>query len=142
MRRQQIMVDLRKFISTIETPQSLEGARGQRLWDTEEPATLLGISDTLVQAASIIVDHKIAIALGYETNNNSMFYSGAEIDWVMRIVEPMIKTVQQTKKLEVENHKQVLSLLSRGRVNIDEAKGLLEMLDKKMQLDLMSAFTE
>ena len=76
------MVDFKKLVEESEGPMDLTQARGKSLFDEGEEPSLMGISEKLIQAANVIVDHRIAIALGLETNKNAIFYNNAESEWI------------------------------------------------------------
>lgn len=130
-------MDLQKMINESDGPEDVKELKGQRLFDTAEEPTLGGMVDKLIHAANVIVDHRIAIAVGLETNKNAIFYNNNECEWVLKQVEPMLKTVEQTKKIQAESMKDVTKLLSKGKISIAEAKEYLNIIQQQTAMDLL-----
>ena len=133
------MVDFKKLVEESEGPIDLKNSRNKPLFDEpgEEPS-LQGISEKLIQAANVIVDHRIAIALGLETNQNSIFYNGAETEWILGRVEPMLKAIQQTKKIKADQTSDIIKLLEKGKLSINEARSMIELINQKQTMELLS----
>ena len=129
--------DFKKLVEESDGPEALVGMRNKPLFDLSDEPSLVGISDKLVRAANVIVDHKIAIALGLETNNNSIFFNQPEVEWILARVEPMLKTVQQTKKIQAESMADVVSLLKDGKVSLSEAKQVMDLVAQKSTMALL-----
>lgn len=134
----QPMVDFKKLVEESEGPMDLKAARSKPLFDTDEEPSLQGISEKLIQAANVITDHKIAIALGLETNQNAIFFSGAETEWILARVEPMLKAVQQTKKIKADQTSDIIKLLEKGKLSIAEARSMIELINQKQTMELLS----
>ena len=131
------MVDFKKLVEESEGPMDLTQARGKSLFDEGEEPSLMGISEKLIQAANVIVDHRIAIALGLETNKNAIFYNNAESEWILARVEPMIKSIQQAKKIKADQTNDVIGLLKKGKLSIQEAKDMIDLINQKESMDML-----
>lgn len=131
------MDDFKKMVEESDGPMDLKAQRGSRLFDLDEEPSLAGMSDKLIRAANVIVDHKIAIALGFEANPNSIFFNQPEVEWILARVEPMLKTVQQTKKIQAEGMADVTKMLANGKISINEAKQIMELVAQKDTMALL-----
>ena len=135
------MVDIRKYLKENKEKPILKNEKvSERIFTPpEEDYTVAGIMDMMIQAAGIITEHKIAIALGYESNWNVPYYNGAEIDWIMKHVTPILKAAQETKKITAQNATKVIELLGKGKLTPTEAMQYLQIIEKKETLDLIES---
>ena len=90
--------------------------------------------DDLIEAASVIVKHKTQLALGKDPEDESYKYNGQEQAWVMNYVEPMIKQAQQIRAIEAQNSTEIIRMLTKGRITIEEAIQLMTLM--KIQVDV------
>lgn len=131
------MEDFKKLIAESDGPMDLANMRTVALFNTDEEPTLTGIVQKLICAANVIIDHRIAIGLGLETNKNAIFFNNDECNWILHQIAPMMKTVQQVKKIQAENVSDVIKQLSKGKMSISEAKELMELVAQKSAMDLL-----
>ena len=131
------MVDFKNLVEESEGPMNLTTTRGKPLFDTDEDPTVESIAEKLVCAANVIVDHRIAIALGLEQNTNAIFYSTNECEWIIAQIQPMLQAIQQTKKIQAENMKDITKLLNKGKVSIVEAKELMNVVAQISTMELL-----
>ena len=102
--------------------------------ENKESASIAGIVDDLIAAASVIVKHKTQLALGKDPEDESYKYNGTEQAWVMSYVEPMIKQAQQIRAIEAQNSTEIIKMLTKGRLTIEEAVQLMSLM--KIQVDV------
>lgn len=102
--------------------------------DKNESASIAGIVDDLIDAAAIIVKHKTQLALGQDPEDESYKYNGTEQAWVMNYVEPMIKQAQQIRAIEAQNSTEIIKMLTKGKLTIEEAIQLMSLM--KIQVDV------
>lgn len=130
-------MDLQQMLADSDGPVDAKAIRGKPLFKAGDEPTLLGIADKLIQAANIIVDHRIAIALGLETNSNAIFYNAPETEWILSQVAPMLKAMQQTKKIKADHMKDITKLIGKGKISLTEAKDLMEVVSQMTTLELL-----
>jgi uncharacterized FlgJ-related protein len=99
-----------------------------------EAASIAGIVDNLIEAAAVIVKHKTQLALGKDPEDESYKYNGTEQAWVMNYVEPMIKQAQQIRAIEAQNSTEIIKMLTKGKLTIEEAIQLMSLM--KIQVDV------
>jgi len=82
----------------------------------------------------VIVKHKTQLALGKDPEDESYKYNGTEQAWVMNYVEPMIKQAQQIRAIEAQNSTEIIKMLVKGKLTIEEAVQLMSLM--KIQVDV------
>jgi len=102
--------------------------------ENKSEATISSIVDNLIEAAAVIVKHKTQLALGKDPDDESYKYNGTEQAWVMNYVEPMIKQAQQIRAIEAQNSTEIIKMLTKGRITIEEAIQLMSLM--KIQVDV------
>ena len=55
---------------------------------------------------------------------------------IVTLIEPLMKAVQQTRKIQAETHRDIVKQLRSGKITIDEAKALSPIVDKRAEEDL------
>jgi len=126
----------KEMVEESDGPEDLTETRGKALFGDE--ISLNAISEKLIEAANVITDHRIAIALGKEVNSNSIFYNSSESEWILKQVEPMIRALEQTKKIHVQHMKDVTQLVGKGKLSLTEAKSYMELVTKQTTMDLLN----
>lgn len=112
--------------------------------EPEGDKNLNDIVNMLVKNAYRFLEWKLIAAINQEVGmeieaeglpEGYFNFDHQKLDYIIDLVRPMLKDVQQTKKIQAESSKQIISMLSNGKITIAEAKGLFEMIDAKVELE-------
>ena len=98
------------------------------------------ITDLLIDTAYQIVDYKGKVALGVpseELPENYISFDDSSQNYIMDLVRPMLRTAQQIKKVQADSVKDVIKQLSKGKLTIDEATKLIELIGTKVEAEVM-----
>jgi len=93
------------------------------------------VVDDLVSNVSRVLKYKAGIAFGLEPPEDHYMYNMKEQENLLEIVKPMLATVQQTRVIEAESAKDVIKLISNGKVTVSEATMLLSLMKTKNQVE-------
>ena len=135
------MDNFKRLVEESDGPMDLSNMKSSPLFNLDEEVKLGGIVEKLVHAANVIVDHRIAIAIGLERNANAIYYNSEAAEWILSQVAPMLKTVQQTKKINAESMAGVTEQLKKGKITIPEAKAMMELINQKSTMDRLEELT-
>ena len=93
------------------------------------------ITDVLLSGAKSLVEHKVRRALGLPSLLDRSYVDPKEYNDVWEALVPMMQSLTIREKINAENSKQILSLLSKGKINITEAKELMNILKVKSEIE-------
>lgn len=100
-----------------------------------ETQDITEIAENLISVAKRIYDYRIAIALGEKPkealNHGFIDYQ----QYIIDLVEPMIKDYQQTKNIDAKSASEVIKLLGKGKVTPREAIELLTVIGKTIEVE-------
>jgi polyhydroxyalkanoate synthesis regulator phasin len=96
------------------------------------------ISVEIVEAATLTARIWAKEASGKELSEEEelMLATGEERrQWIMKIMEPVIKSFVTVQKVEAENSKLVLQSFKQGKLGADDAMKIIQMLKGKAELE-------
>ena len=100
-----------------------------------KPQKVDEIAEKLISVANRIYDYRIAIALG-EKPDEALNQGYVEYQqYIIDLVEPMIKDYQQSKNIDAKSASEVIKLLGRGKVTPKEAIELLTVIGKTIEVE-------
>jgi len=100
---------------------------------------LYDAAEALLESAEQMVRHKVNRALGKPSELDMSAVDEREHDLLWKTLEPMLQNLSHRSELEVENVKDVMTLLKGGIITISEAKEL--MLIMKIKAEAISIET-
>ncbi len=121
---------------------------------TKDNKILVGdVLDDLVNAASTFLKYRIGVAMGKTPPPGSENYNPAEQKYIIDLVKPLLEKAQQSKAVEANSSRDVIKLLTKGKITPNEAKELLmlmkdqtlverEELKVGLQRELTDSFTK
>jgi len=101
--------------------------------------------DELIEAAHLIVKHKIFLAIGDQNEKKGeedfqpeapilpYRYQEEHANWVMEMVEPHLAKAQILREIEMNNSSQVMGLMASGKITLKEAQQLVSLM--RVQID-------
>lgn len=92
------------------------------------------IIENLVRVTSEILIYKANKAMGKKSDTVDDNYVPALQDELLKLAKPLIQSYGVTKSLSAQSAADVTKLLSKGKIDINEAKELLELITKKQEL--------
>ena len=104
-------------------------------FDGRKNVTIETIAQHILVAADRIYRYHITVALGQEQPEG---VAGGDIKFqqkILKVVEPMLKDYQESKKLDASSSGEVIKLLSKGKINANEALSLLKVIQTKIQVE-------
>jgi hypothetical protein len=113
------------------------------------------IVDDLVDTVGTILKYRSMVAMGIKLDAEETGYPNWDKkhqNELVDLVKPLIKNAQQSRIIEAECSKDVIKLLTKGKIATKEAMGLLALMDTKnrveegelkiqMQKDIMGMFS-
>lgn len=124
---------------------------------TPRRRTLTDIVDLLVDRAFQILEWKYeaAITVGNWNHDKDRLpadwpsYDHSTLNELVDIIKPMLRSVQETRKLEAQTSKDVTAMLSKGKISMQEGMKLLALMktqkdveEKEMSLDVQRKLLE
>jgi len=64
-----------------------------------------------------------------------MNYDHKLLDSILDMVKPLLSSAQQTKKVEAETAKDIVALIKTGKLSIEEAMKLMNLLKSKVEVE-------
>ncbi len=80
----------------------------------------------------VIEDEDKARELGLPDNWHT--YDHTELNKIVDMVKPMLKDAQSTRKIEAQSSFQVIQLLEKGAISIEDAMKLMNLLKSKVEV--------
>lgn len=111
--------------------------------NTTEDKKISDILDLLVNETYKILSWKIIDAQSppvneYLPDGLPEYYYNFDhktLNGIVRMVEPLLKTVEQSKKIKVDSIKDVTESLAKGNITISEAKELIKLLSNRTDVE-------
>lgn len=105
---------------------------------------LSDIVDKLIENTYNILNWKYLSATRYSADDEYPeglpeeydMYDQDELDKIVKLVEPLLRTAQQTRKFEAETSKDIVKLISSGKVSLDEAIKLMDVVRAKVEVQV------
>ena len=95
------------------------------------------IVESLINNAFEILDFRAKLALGKyeELPENYIRFDQDEQNIILTFVKPLIATATATKKVEATTAKEVITMLSKGKISTQEATTFMELLKSKTEIE-------
>lgn len=95
------------------------------------------IVESLIESAYEILDFRAKLALGKydELPENYIRYDVDEQKIILAMVKPLLATATATRKVEVTAAKDVITMLSKGKISTQEATTLMSLLKSKTEIE-------
>lgn len=105
--------------------------------ETETKRHISDIVDTVVDGAYEIMQFRLLLALGKheELPENYINYDMDEQNKILELVKPLLATATQTRKVEAETARGVVSLIAKGKIDFNEAIKLMNMVKIKVDIE-------
>lgn len=97
--------------------------------------TINDILDELLETAHKILKYQVGIAFGQEPPEGHELYNSKQQHALLDMIKPMLNQAEQTKALNVKSSAEVVKMLKQGKVSVDEAMKLLQLIDKQVQVE-------
>jgi hypothetical protein len=105
-----------------------------------EKRELYEVTEMLVDLAYKIIEYRGKLAFGVTSEDlpeNYVNFNIVSQNYIMDLVKPLLGTAQQTKKIQAETVKDVIKQLGSGKVSLDEAKKLIELITAKAEAEML-----
>ena len=101
----------------------------------DQKTNINDIVDSLVDTVSEIVKYRSGIAMGLEPPEGHEMYNKDEQLFLLDLVKPLFKTAQETKHVEAKSSADVVQLLARGQISVDEAASILSIIKTRLDVE-------
>jgi hypothetical protein len=81
----------------------------------------------------VIEDEEKARELGLP--ENYFIFDHTELNKIVDLVKPMLKDAQSTRKIEAQTSLEVIQLLQRGEVSVEDAIKLMNLVKSKVEVE-------
>ena len=96
---------------------------------------LAHVLDTLIELTAEILEYRGNLAMGKDPPPGHEMYSAEEQLRILDIMKPIIQNSRQTQKIDAESVQDVLDLLKRGEITIDDAHTLMGLIKLKSDVE-------
>jgi hypothetical protein len=86
------------------------------------------VLDGLVEAVSKIMDYRVGVAMGLKPPKGHENYNAEEQKYLIDLVKPILDKAQQSRTIEANSSRDVIKLLTNGKITPNEAKELLMVM--------------
>ncbi|RLI66173.1 MAG: hypothetical protein DRO88_02585 [Promethearchaeia archaeon] len=62
-------------------------------------------------------------------------FDHTKLEQIVSMVEPLLKDAQATRKIEAQSSKDIIKLISQGKISLDEAIKLMSLMKIKLEVD-------
>ncbi|MES0340745.1 MAG: hypothetical protein ABUK08_00360 [Candidatus Humimicrobiaceae bacterium] len=93
------------------------------------------VLDDLVGAASRFLKYRIGVAMGETPPAGHENYNPAEQKYIIELVKPLLEKAQQSKAIEANSSRDVIILLTKGKITPNEAKELLMLMKDQTSVE-------
>jgi len=99
--------------------------------------SLNDIIDVVINTAWEILDYRTKLAMGKhsEVPENYQYFDRKEQDNILRLVQPLLSTSQQTKKISAETSQDIIKLIKLGKVSLIDAKELMALTGARLEVE-------
>jgi len=103
---------------------------------TDAPKTTINdILDELLETAHRVLKYQIGIAFGAEPPEGSENYNNKEQHVLLDMIKPMLNQAEQTKQINAKSSTEVIKMLKKGTVSVEEAMKILRLIDKQTKVE-------
>lgn len=99
--------------------------------------TIEEVVDSLVGTVAEILDYKAGVAMGKPPPEGSEMYNPEEMDKLVKLATPLVQGVSQAKIVQAQSTNDVINLVANGKITVKEAEGLMRLMEKKKEMDLV-----
>jgi hypothetical protein len=95
------------------------------------------ITEMVITTAWEILKYRSLLALGkhHELPEDYHLFDHKEEDNILRLVQPLLSTSQLTKKIGAETSHDIIKLIGKGKVSINEAKDLMALTGARIEVE-------
>lgn len=106
--------------------------------------TLSNVVDRLVENAYNILNWKYISATEQMPGMDKvakglpkgyMNFDHAKLEQILRMAEPLLKDAQATRRVEAQSSNEIIKLIGRGKVSLDEAIKLMSLMKIKLEVE-------
>jgi polyhydroxyalkanoate synthesis regulator phasin len=95
------------------------------------------ITDIVIETAWEILRCRSLLALGKHEDLPEEYhlFDHKEEDNILRLVQPLLSTSQQTKKISAETSQDIVKLIKLGKLSLTEAKELMALTGARIEVE-------
>lgn len=103
--------------------------------DENKKVRLDQVVDDLIDLSATILKYRAGIAMGLQPPEGHENYNAKEQLRILEITKPLIQGHKQTRLIEAESTRDVVKLLTQGKINIEEAQSLMALMNTKTEIE-------
>lgn len=95
------------------------------------------IVDQVISTSWEILDYRAKIAMGKydQLPENYIDFNEKEQQKIIELVKPLLSTQALTKKINAETSKDIIKLISKGKISLTEAKELMQLTGARLEVE-------